>query len=591
MEARNRLLPEWFERVRTRQISLPRFQRMVVWGPNEVAGLLTTVLRGLPGGATLILEVGDKLPFISRTMVDAPDDGERITELLLDGQQRLTALWRSLNGTFEDRTYLVEFEDDPHSPGKKQPSVFGLSRWVRKGQLYPLWADKPQELWERGYIPMRLLRPGDATNEIDNWVEEVVGDNYKAGKEIDRTIADLRFRVAQFNLPFLSLPVGTPKDVALDVFIKMNTSSVALSTFDIIVAQVESAADESLHDLVAKLMEQVPAAAEYKNPDDLILDVAALMQDRTPNQAGYAGLDLERMIAEWDALIENIRRMTEFLEGEAIYDNRRLPTDAVLALLAGLCHHLPKNPDQLGNAKTMMRKYLWRACFTNRYDRAAATAAINDFRALRDVLQGKKTESEVPIFNEQLHALPAEEQLVSAGWPKNRNTLARAILALSLKAGGRDIADDATVTRQHLKQREYHHLFPASTLLDAGLKEEEVYRALNCALITWRTNRKISNKDPVDYLRDRAEANSLGADDLDRRLRSHLIAPQSLNVGGYAQLDSDSRRDQITADYHTFLVQRAKVISQLVQHVCEGKELDALAVTTAFGNAVGEHSQ
>ena len=131
---------------------------------------------------------------------------------------------------------------------------------------------------------MRLLRPGDATNEIDNWVEEVVGDNYKAGKEIDRTIADLRFRVAQFNLPFLSLPVGTPKDVALDVFIKVNTSSVALSTFDIIVAQVESAADESLHDLVAKLMEQVPAAAEYKNPDDLILDVAALMQDRTPSR-------------------------------------------------------------------------------------------------------------------------------------------------------------------------------------------------------------------------------------------------------------------------------------------------------------------
>jgi len=78
MEARNRLLPDWFERVRTRQISLPRFQRMVAWGPNEVAGLLTTVLRGLPGGATLILEIGDELPFISRTMVDAPDHGERI---------------------------------------------------------------------------------------------------------------------------------------------------------------------------------------------------------------------------------------------------------------------------------------------------------------------------------------------------------------------------------------------------------------------------------------------------------------------------------------------------------------------------------
>ena len=30
------------------------------------------------------------------------------------------------------------------------------------------------------------------------------------------------------------------------------------------------------------------------------------------------------------------------------------------------------------------------------------------------------------------------------------------------------------------------------------------YRAVNCALITWRTNRTISNKDPIAYLKERA---------------------------------------------------------------------------------------
>src|SRR5262245_35544763 len=68
VEARNRTVKDWFDRIRTRQISLPRFQRQEAWGHLEVAGLLTTVLRGLPSGATLILEVGDELPFISRTM-------------------------------------------------------------------------------------------------------------------------------------------------------------------------------------------------------------------------------------------------------------------------------------------------------------------------------------------------------------------------------------------------------------------------------------------------------------------------------------------------------------------------------------------
>jgi uncharacterized protein with ParB-like and HNH nuclease domain len=106
MQAHDRRLPEWFDRIRTRQITLPRFQRFVAWGHGQVADLLTTVLRGLPAGASLILEVGDAEKFKSRALTDAPQTGERVTEQLLDGQQRLTALWRSLHEKFTDRTYL-----------------------------------------------------------------------------------------------------------------------------------------------------------------------------------------------------------------------------------------------------------------------------------------------------------------------------------------------------------------------------------------------------------------------------------------------------------------------------------------------------
>jgi len=91
MHAHDRFLPEWFNRIRSRQITLPRFQRpgVAVWGHKEVSGLLTTVLRDLPSGAALILEVGGEEKFKSRTMVDAPESGERVAEQLLDGQQRL----------------------------------------------------------------------------------------------------------------------------------------------------------------------------------------------------------------------------------------------------------------------------------------------------------------------------------------------------------------------------------------------------------------------------------------------------------------------------------------------------------------------
>ena len=580
MEARNRLLPDWFHRIRSRQISLPRFQRMIAWGPNEVAGLLTTVLRGLPGGATLILEVGDTLPFVSRTMVDAPTDGERVTELLLDGQQRLTALWRSLNDTYAERTYFVEFEDDPYQPGQKQPSVFGISRWVKDGRRYPIYADDPKSLWQRGYIPVGLLKPGDIQPKIDEWVAKVVGDDHKLAISVHRVILELRQKIAQFNLPFLSLPTGTPREVALDVFIKMNTSSVALSTFDILVAQVESIVGESLHDLVAKLLQKSPQVAEYETPEKLILDVAALMQDRVPNLSGYAGLNLEKVVSDWPQMVDNIDQMVRFLEAETVFDKHRLPTDAVLAVTAALWQFVPKQPDALGNAKVLLRKYLWRAFFTGRYDRAAATAAINDFRALRDVLLGKGLASDVPIFNAKMYPMPTIEELTIAGWPKNRNTLARAIVAATLRAGARDIADDAHVTRLHLKQREYHHLFPAALLGDAEVPENQVFRALNCALITWRTNRTISAKEPLVYLRERAEANSLGSADLQRRLRTHLIPLGFANLGGYAQLDSDNRIQKIQYDYANFLTSRASLILRYAEQLCDGREPELPAPMT-----------
>jgi hypothetical protein len=199
MHAHDRFLPEWFNRIRSRQITLPRFQRFVVWGHSEVAGLLTTVLRGLPSGATLILNVGDEEKFISRTMVDAPRSGEKVTEQLLDGQQRLTALWRSLHNTYPDRTYLVGFEEDVINPSKKLPFVYGQARWTKNGKRYPMWVDDPKQCWSRSFIPIHLLRPEDMEEKIDDWVEKAIADKddkdtvkFQAYKYVKKIINELR---------------------------------------------------------------------------------------------------------------------------------------------------------------------------------------------------------------------------------------------------------------------------------------------------------------------------------------------------------------------------------------------------------------
>ena len=112
----------------------------------------------LPAGASLILQIGDESPFKHRPLQSAPEGPERLTELLLDGQQRLTALWRSLTETYEDRTYFLDLNNESDNG---TPQIVPQHRSWKNGVKRPLWADDPAQTLERGYVPVRLLRPGN----------------------------------------------------------------------------------------------------------------------------------------------------------------------------------------------------------------------------------------------------------------------------------------------------------------------------------------------------------------------------------------------------------------------------------------------
>ena len=64
--------------------------------------------------------------------------------------------------------------------------------------------------------------------------------------------------------------------MALNVFINMNTNSKPLSTYDIIVAEVENVMGRSLHDLQDTLDQRDPNVARYSQLSDMILTTSAL---------------------------------------------------------------------------------------------------------------------------------------------------------------------------------------------------------------------------------------------------------------------------------------------------------------------------
>lgn len=250
------------------------------------------------------------------------------------------------------------------------------------------------------------------------------------------------------------------------------------------------------------------------------------------------------------------------LEAEGIYDETRLPSSPVLAVVAALAKEVPAAGDAHGNARALLRYYVWRAFLTRRYESTTPTRSYQDYTALRDALRSGASLAEVraPIFDEAAFPLPTVEQLLSARWPKTRDILARGVLALSLREGGRDIADDTPVTRDSVMKREYHHLFPDSTLVKrAKYEENESFRALNCALITWQTNRTVSNLSPLKYLKDRVDAAQLGESEIAARLESHLVPWDAIKNSGPYPDGCDPHL--IRNDYESFLRARATLVA------------------------------
>lgn len=552
MDARNRDLAAWISRVRTGQLQLPRFQRFEAWGTREVADLLQTVVDQLPAGAVLIVEIGDKSPFHHRSLEGAPEPTERMTELLLDGQQRLTAVFRALTNHYQDQSYFVDVRQiDVDEDGRTDYRVVPQGRWIRNDQRYPVWCDDPKQVVGRGLVPFGLLLPDDETTWKE-WLQEATPDDTEKYRELLEAVLELRERVRHFNLPYLALPVGSPEDVVLNVFVKTNTSSVALTAFDIIVARVEEETGESLHDLVAALEGQIPGLSRYSSPGDLVLPAAALLQGKRPTQRETVFLDFDRMIADWSLIVRGAGLLVSFLEDEHIPDGARLPSSVVLAPLIALWAHAPDSPDRLGAVRTLLRSYMWRAFTTSRYEFAAATASFQDFEALLPVVRAGTAEAaQAPIFD---LPLPTPDEIVATGWPKRRDRLARAILCVSFRRGALDIADGAPITAGNIQSREYHHLYPVAFLRDRGIPESSASRALNCALVTWRTNRTVAAKPPVEYLRDRADAALLGEDQVRERVASHEIDYEGLAAG----------------DFQAFLERRAESMAVAFERLASG---------------------
>lgn len=182
------------------------------------------------------------------------------------------------------------------------------------------------------------------------------------------------------------------------------------------------------------------------------------------------------------------------------------------------------------------------------------------------------TIEDVPVFSE--HELVEPEELLIAEWPNRATIRGRAILAVTCRLGAFDFSTGERLDVNNLRDRHYHHIFPDALLKEGGI---ESFRALNCSLISDRTNMAIGRKDPLEYMKDRY---SWSSEEIVReRLESHLIPINELGNGGYEGLSEEEKAEKLRKDFDAFIRKRAELVMKAVRLLANGHQVSASEIS------------
>lgn len=544
-------------------VQLPEFQRDFVWPYKKVEMFVNAILQGRPVGCLLLLKIerDGNLPLEPRPIAETDDSADVDCEyLILDGQQRITALWRALMDQDNDRRYFIKYEQEELLGGKV------LSR--PKSQA---WQDSPEKCLHRKLIPIWLLRfPTDAQEKVTDWVDEALASEegtarLETVRALERWIRNYSELIRTFEIPFLRMPRGTEEHEAIETFIETNTSSQRLRQFDIVAAEMLLKEKSRLRGARQKAWEEIDGLQDYlgkTSVGDLLLKVACLRTGQIPVEKNYRQRAVLNDVAEnIDQIIRGLKWTIHLLHEDCIWDRRRLPSVVPLRVLPALHAHLPHRTREKAAATKTARAYIWRAFLSDRYGSTAATLLREDYEGLSQVFRDGTTPVEtVPIWDCNL---PEAGDLLHVGWPTRTAALPRAVLAIAIREGARDIGSNRKIRRSDLSERQYHHVFPKA-YLEREAPDADPHLALNCALISGRTNREAADKPPLEYfssLAVRMMGSEIELEDIKTRLESHLIPSEQL-----------LNETPVPNGYRDYLEERAKLIAHNGKLLADGND-------------------
>jgi hypothetical protein len=545
------------------RIGLPDFQRDFVWDPSATLDLLVSLMARFPAGALLTLkQTPAKESFKPRAFELAPplNDSDPPTTLVLDGQQRLTALYQALRGVGDTR-FLVDLTDfvDTDSAIDIDALDFETIVLLERAQKDKSF-ESTSEQWQfaNWRFPVHRLLNGGG---FESWVESAV--TYQDGDL--KTQARRRLRLvdvkntllgplATYSFPVVELPEETSLVAVCKIFETLNLTGVKLSVFELLTARFW-AYGENLRDLWDQAQTDHPILGEFSVDPYSVLQTITLRTAGSAQRSDVIRLRTENITAHWDGVIRSFVDTLEHIRDQfGVKTEKWMPYAVIVVPIAGAWDVIEglQGMEQ-GAALKRLEEFFWCSVFMANYDQGANSQAQADYKALRWWLAdpNQPAPEAVADFNFTTSQLAAARI--------NRRALYRGTMALTMNAGAVDFHKRLKLTHVRIAEQEIdaHHLFPRRWLeknyVGRKKRPEEAFSAeliANRALIDKETNQRIGANAPSVYLK-KIRANTAIGPHLGKILMSHLV-----NTASQEALERD--------DYEAFIKARTNALADAI---------------------------
>jgi hypothetical protein len=542
---------------------LPDFQRGWIWDDERIQSLLASISQSFPIGAVMMLETGNvdvkfKPRLIEGVKLDAAPEPDL---LILDGQQRLTALYqaligqsavdtRDIRGKAMKRWYYIDMVKALEPNGDRDECIRSIAetKLIKnfRGETVEDYST-PETEYHAGLFPFNKVFSSDT------WMmgyQEYWDYDKDKTKLFNRFNIEIIKRFEQYQLPLITMSKETPKEAVCVVFEKVNTGGVSLNVFELLTATFAADNFNLREDWETKVtrMKAYPILQKIENTDFLQAisllatrsrHLAAIKEGISPENAPGISCkrkDILKMTLEdyqtyKEQVIAGFEKAARLLTLQKFFSARDIPYRTQITPLAAAVSLLG---DKIENEPVRLKIFQWYWCgvLGELYGGAIESRFAKD---VPEILTWVNDGPE-PTTVSDAHFAPS--RLLTL---RTRNSAAyKGIYTLLMRDGGLDFMSGQPIDYSNYFEEniDIHHIFPEKWCSEHGKSKDSNtdinYDCIvNKAPLSYKTNRKIGGNAPSVYLEKIQKDAKITPKRLDEIMISHILDPALVRADNF----------------------------------------------------------